>query len=90
MQKVIDLATMSFCGTHLERLDEMYLSKTLDNIPVFGDCIFGMRRRHLVCLDAYLHGRPVWVFEAQGEGSYMQTNPLYLEKCATQTRRGHF
>lgn len=61
----------------------MNLSKTLDNFPIFGDCIFGMRRRHLACLDAYLHGRSVWVFEAQDEGSDIQTNPLCLEKCAT-------
>lgn len=81
VSRFLDLATISYCGAHLERIDEMYLETTLGHfsIPcdVTGTSII-MARRTLRCLGGYLRDRPVWVFQTIKEASPLLSEPLYI------------
>lgn len=62
---LLDVAVVSFSGAHLERFDEKYLCRTqsMFTFSCTPETSLVLRRRSLKCLDAYLHGRQVWVFE---------------------------
>ena len=81
---VLDLAVVSYCGAHTERFDEKFLEENLDLAKITTawtydrTCIEGimLRRRQLLCLDGFLGGRAVWVFQSQA--LWEDSQDLYL------------
>jgi hypothetical protein len=76
LAKSLCFSMMLFAGAHLERFDLKFLGKDLDKSHL-GSEIF-LRRRHLGCLDAFLHGEPMWVLEELADGSKFSQESLSL------------
>jgi ankyrin repeat protein len=94
----LDLAVLSYSGAHASRFDEDHLSMTKDCFDVTGPFIpprdvplapeqqgshITMRRRSLRCLDGFLRGKQVWVFQLEpkerlSDGSNGVGDRLYL------------
>ena len=69
---ILNLAVRLYCGAHLEPVGESYLDgpSTISNIRLcypFDFPSYGVeiRRRGLSCLDVFLKGHPVWLFDFQ-------------------------
>jgi hypothetical protein len=70
---VLDLAVVSYCGAHIERFDHRFLGESLDLAKItaaWTEVVDGsegimLRRRSLRCLNGFLRGEQVWVFQPQ-------------------------
>jgi hypothetical protein len=82
---LLDIATVSFCGAHLEPFDEVYFDKISPishyRLPCDAQCAaIDLQLRTFQCLEGFLQGRQVWVFSST-EVDYTDVfpnKPLYL------------
>lgn len=80
---ILDLAIISYCGTHQENFGQTYLQENLDLAKItsawtydtLADRSIMLRRRRLRCLDKLLQS-PVWVF--QDSTRWQEKSELYL------------
>jgi hypothetical protein len=81
VSRFLDLAAISYCGAHLESIDEKYLDITLDQFSIPCDTTrmsITMKRRSLLCLGGYLRDEPVWVFQTVEEAPLRSEEALYV------------
>ncbi|MCJ1367566.1 hypothetical protein MMC16_006700 [Acarospora aff. strigata] len=81
----LDLAVISYCGAHIEPFDHSYLGYTLTCFDIGSTFVRRLepgplfQRQTLNCLNGFLHGKEVWVFDAQEFPSESAPpRPLYL------------
>jgi hypothetical protein len=70
------VATIAYCGAHLEDFDETHLSRRIGQFELLQGVVF--HRRRLSCLDGLLNGRPVWVLEVMSIGDSVQDELLSI------------
>jgi hypothetical protein len=81
---LLDIATVSFCGAHLEPFDEVYFDRISPTGHYRLPCdahgaAIGLQLRTFQCLEGFLQGRPVWVFSSTEVDFFTDSNePLYL------------
>jgi len=82
---LLDIATISFCGAHLEPFDEVYFERNSPTghyrIPCGADgATIDLQPRTFQCLEGFLQGRPVWVFSSTDAdySGFSSNKPLYL------------
>jgi len=84
--ETLGLAVVSYSGTHIRNFNEsdpstghrafMLPAMDLEDEDIKATSIISFRRRRLMCMDAFLGNREVWVFQ---EGSDVSRNePLWL------------
>ena len=82
---LLDIATVSFCGAHLEPFDKVYFDRVSPASFYQLACdaqsaAIDLQLRSFQCLEGFLQGRPVWVFSST-EMDYTELPPdipLYL------------
>jgi len=83
---LLDIATVSFCGAHLEPFDEVYFDRVSPTSHYRLPCdargaAIDLQLRTFQCLDGFLQGRRVWVFsstEVEFFTDSLPNEPLYL------------
>lgn len=81
---LLDLAVVSYAGAHIEPFDQRYIAEDLDYAKITTAWTYAvdgaegvmLRKRSLRCLDSFLRGKRVLVF--QGQSLWEDDQPLYL------------
>jgi hypothetical protein len=77
LAKFVSTALATYSGAHLERFDIKYFSRSVNEMRLTDWLI--LRRRTLRCLQDFLHGQSVWVFEQVcTQTGTRRITPLYL------------
>lgn len=75
------MAIISYCGAHVERFEEKYLSQSSQQFSTLFDAStiwLMMYQRLFECLGKYLHNRRLWVFQTCRTTTMPLSSPLYL------------
>jgi hypothetical protein len=80
---LLDIATVSFCGAHLEPFDEVYFDRVSPTSHYRIPCdahgsVIDLQPRIFQCLEGFLQGRPVWAFSTGAPSVELFNKPLYL------------
>jgi hypothetical protein len=83
---LLDIATVSFCGAHLEPFDEVYFDRISPTSHYRLPCdahgaAIDLQLRTFQCLEGFLQGRPAWVFSSTEVDYFtdsLPNEPLYL------------
>lgn len=81
---LLDIATVSYCGAHLEPFDEVYFDRVSPTGRYQLPCdahgaVIDLRPRIFQCLEGFLQGRLVWVFSTGIYSTELsRSEPLYL------------